>query len=37
MLFYALLVQGRQMIEHTKKLVEERFTTIAGYDHNAEV
>lgn len=28
---------GRQMIEHTKKLVEERFTTTAGYDHNAEV
>lgn len=25
------------MIEHTKKLVEEKFTTIAGYDHNAEV
>ncbi|XP_078434058.1 DNA polymerase delta subunit 1 [Wolffia australiana] len=28
---------GRQMIEHTKKLVEEKFTTIAGYEHNAEV
>lgn len=25
------------MIEHTKKLVEERFTTSGGYDHNAEV
>jgi len=25
------------MIEHTKKLVEERFTTTSGYDHNAEV
>ncbi|XP_077213499.1 DNA polymerase delta catalytic subunit-like [Tasmannia lanceolata] len=28
---------GRQMIEHTKKLVEERFTTLGGYDQNAEV
>ncbi|XXG87122.1 hypothetical protein AAC387_Pa11g1887 [Persea americana] len=28
---------GRQMIEHTKKLVEEKFTTLGGYDHNAEV
>ncbi|KAL5714576.1 DNA-directed DNA polymerase [Ranunculus cassubicifolius] len=28
---------GRQMIEHTKKLVEERFTTLGGYEHNAEV
>ncbi|XP_073013443.1 DNA polymerase delta catalytic subunit [Typha latifolia] len=28
---------GRQMIEHTKKLVEDKFTTIGGYDHNAEV
>ncbi|PKA57109.1 DNA polymerase delta catalytic subunit [Apostasia shenzhenica] len=28
---------GRQMIEHTKKIVEEKFTTLAGYDHNAEV
>ncbi|XP_068647384.1 DNA polymerase delta catalytic subunit-like isoform X2 [Aristolochia californica] len=28
---------GRQMIEHTKKLVEEKFTTVGGYDHNAEV
>lgn len=25
------------MIEHTKKLVEEKFTTINGYEHNAEV
>lgn len=25
------------MIEHTKKLVEERFRTVGGYDHNAEV
>ncbi|KAF5186364.1 Dna polymerase [Thalictrum thalictroides] len=25
------------MIEHTKKLVEERFTTLGGYEHNAEV
>lgn len=24
------------MIEHTKKLVEEKFTTLGGYDHNAE-
>ncbi|XP_078157061.1 DNA polymerase delta subunit 1 [Carex rostrata] len=28
---------GRQMIEHTKKIVEEKFTTMAGYEHNAEV
>jgi hypothetical protein len=28
---------GRQMIEHTKKLVEDKFTTINGYEHNAEV
>ncbi|XP_020588039.1 DNA polymerase delta catalytic subunit [Phalaenopsis equestris] len=28
---------GRQMIEHTKKLVEERFTTLADYEYNAEV
>ncbi|XP_042438291.1 DNA polymerase delta catalytic subunit [Zingiber officinale] len=28
---------GRQMIEHTKKMVEEKFTTSGGYDHNAEV
>ncbi|XP_020676528.1 DNA polymerase delta catalytic subunit [Dendrobium catenatum] len=28
---------GRQMIEHTKKLVEERFTTLADYEHNAQV
>ncbi|KAK8958305.1 DNA polymerase delta catalytic subunit [Platanthera guangdongensis] len=28
---------GRQMIEHTKKLVEERFTMLAEYEHNAEV
>ncbi|KAH7681089.1 DNA-directed DNA polymerase protein [Dioscorea alata] len=27
---------GRQMIEHTKKLVEEKFTTMGGYDYNAE-
>ncbi|KAL5993065.1 DNA polymerase delta catalytic subunit [Asimina triloba] len=27
---------GRQMIEHTKKLVEDKFTTVGGYDHNAE-
>ena len=25
------------MIEHTKKLVEEKFTTTSGYDHSAEV
>jgi hypothetical protein len=25
------------MIEHTKKLVEDKFTTINGYEHNAEV
>ncbi|MCL7051574.1 hypothetical protein MKW94_017829 [Papaver nudicaule] len=28
---------GRQMIEHTKKRVEDRFTTLNGYEHNAEV
>ncbi|XP_024962995.1 DNA polymerase delta catalytic subunit isoform X1 [Cynara cardunculus var. scolymus] len=28
---------GRQMIEHTKRLVEDKFTTLAGYEHNAEV
>ncbi|KAJ0976850.1 hypothetical protein J5N97_012324 [Dioscorea zingiberensis] len=28
---------GRQMIEHTKKLVEEKFTTMGGYDYNAEI
>ncbi|CAL5323978.1 unnamed protein product [Camellia sinensis] len=28
---------GRQMIEHTKKLVEEKFMTLGGYEHNAEV
>ncbi|KAK9705310.1 hypothetical protein RND81_07G047200 [Saponaria officinalis] len=27
---------GRLMIEHTKKLVEEKFT-VGGYEHNAEV
>jgi len=25
------------MIEHTKKLVEEKFTVLGGYEHNAEV
>ncbi|VFQ91089.1 unnamed protein product [Cuscuta campestris] len=28
---------GRQMIEHTKKLVEDKFKVIEGYQHNAEV
>ncbi|KAL1301127.1 DNA polymerase delta catalytic subunit [Arachis ipaensis] len=28
---------GRQMIEHTKKLVEDKFTTLNGYEHTAEV
>ncbi|XP_074567466.1 DNA polymerase delta catalytic subunit [Curcuma longa] len=28
---------GRQMIEHTKKMVEEKFTISGGYAHNAEV
>ncbi|MED6216570.1 DNA polymerase delta catalytic subunit [Stylosanthes scabra] len=28
---------GRQMIEHTKKIVEDKFTTLNGYEHNAEV
>lgn len=32
-----LLCEGRQMIEHTKKLVEDKFTTLGGYEHNAEV
>ncbi|GER39914.1 DNA polymerase delta catalytic subunit [Striga asiatica] len=27
---------GRQMIEHTKKLVEDKFTVLGGYEHNAE-
>lgn len=29
--------EGRQMIEHTKKLVEDKFTTLNGYEHTAEV
>lgn len=29
--------KGRQMIEHTKKLVEDKFTTLNGKEHNAEV
>jgi hypothetical protein len=32
-----LLYKGRQMIEHTKKLVEDKFTMLGGYEHNAEV
>ncbi|CAI0428312.1 unnamed protein product [Linum tenue] len=28
---------GRQMIEHTRKLVEDKFTMMGGYEHNAEV
>lgn len=32
-----LSCKGRQMIEHTKKLVEEKFSTLGGYEHNAEV
>lgn len=28
---------GRQMIEHTKKLVEDKFTVVGGYEHNAEI
>uniref|UniRef100_A0A2P2KVL7 DNA polymerase n=1 Tax=Rhizophora mucronata TaxID=61149 RepID=A0A2P2KVL7_RHIMU len=28
---------GRQMIEHTKKLVEDKFTVLGGYECNAEV
>jgi DNA polymerase delta subunit 1 len=28
---------GRQMIEHTKKMVQERFTTANGYAADAEV
>ncbi|KAJ4777986.1 DNA polymerase [Rhynchospora pubera] len=28
---------GREMIKHAKKIVEEKFTTMAGYEHNAEV
>lgn len=26
--------EGRQMIEHTKKLVEDRFTIFRGYEYN---
>lgn len=32
-----LSCKGRQMIEHTKKLVEDKFTMLGGYEHNAEV
>lgn len=32
-----LSCKGRQMIEHTKNLVKEKFTTLGGYEHNAEV
>nr|XP_023899562.1 DNA polymerase delta catalytic subunit isoform X2 [Quercus suber] len=28
---------GREMIEHTKKLVEDKFKMLGGYEHNAEV
>ncbi|CAB4270146.1 unnamed protein product [Prunus armeniaca] len=28
---------GRQMIEHTKNLVKEKFTILKGYEHNVEV
>ncbi|KAK3013411.1 hypothetical protein RJ639_008270 [Escallonia herrerae] len=28
---------GRQMIEHTKKLVEDKFTLLGSYEHNAEI
>ncbi|KAL2941770.1 DNA polymerase delta catalytic subunit [Bienertia sinuspersici] len=28
---------GRQMIEHTKKLVEDKFTVVGGYEHKAEI
>ncbi|KAM1443502.1 hypothetical protein ACFX2I_039777 [Malus domestica] len=28
---------GRQMIEHTKNIVKDKFTTLKGYEHNAEV
>ncbi|KAL8459612.1 hypothetical protein ACS0TY_036923 [Phlomoides rotata] len=28
---------GREMIEQTKKLVEDKFTVLGGYEHNAEV
>ncbi|KAL6498062.1 DNA polymerase delta catalytic subunit [Orobanche gracilis] len=28
---------GRQMIEDTKKLVEDKFTVLRGYEHNAEI
>jgi DNA polymerase elongation subunit (family B) len=31
------LFEGRQMIEQTKKLVEDKFTTLGGYQYNAEV
>lgn len=32
-----LLYKGREMIEHTKKLVEDKFKMLGGYEHNAEV
>lgn len=32
-----LFFLGRQMIEHTKKLVEDKFTVLGGFEHNAEV
>lgn len=32
-----LWVTGRQMIDHTKKLVQERFTTANSYSYDAEV
>lgn len=32
-----LSCKGRQMIEHTKNLVKEKFTILKGYEHNAEV
>ena len=31
------LFEGRQMIEQTKKFVEDKFTTLGGYEYNAEV
>ncbi|XP_050154800.1 DNA polymerase delta catalytic subunit-like [Malus sylvestris] len=31
------IIKCRQMIEHTKNIVKDKFTTLKGYEHNAEV
>jgi hypothetical protein len=28
---------SQKMIEHTKRLVEDKLATVGGYEHNAEV